>query len=142
MKLHVVFIGLLSFVLGIGVGIILPEFDIAPKNSQKIKKMEQFVNKHPNDANAFLVLGLEKYKNKDYKGALAAYKQAITIEPNCLEAYYCIAQYYSDVEKDYQQAKLTLKNAKKNNPNSEEDVDKMLTVLDMHFAKENLGTSQ
>jgi tetratricopeptide (TPR) repeat protein len=133
-NIYVTFIALISCCIGIAIGVIFMHNGFF-FFSDKYDDIKDFACTHSNDANAFLLLGLEKYKEKDYIDALFAYNEAILIKPSCLEAYYGIAQYYSDIEKNYNLALQTLKNAEEKNPNSAEEIKRVKLLLDMKFHK-------
>jgi len=140
-KTYVTLIALGSCFLGIVIGIVVMQ-NSAYFSSQKVESMQEFACSHSNDANAFFMLGLDKYKNRDYTGALFAYNEAILIKPSCLEAYYGIAQYYSDIEKNYKLAMQTLNNAEDKNPDSVEEIKKIKTLLNMKFHKKGKITER
>jgi tetratricopeptide (TPR) repeat protein len=68
-----------------------------------------FVARNPNQSSAYSIRASEKFKNKDWQGAIAAYTEEIRLQPNSMAyffrgcAYYNLKQYSNAVD-DYTKA--------------------------------------
>jgi len=67
--------------------------------SEAIKNAELAGKLTPNDATVFFRLGLLRYNNYDYTGAVNAFEQAVVLDNNYLNARYFLGQAYQKVGK-------------------------------------------
>ena len=52
-----------------------------------VKDAESFVKENPTNVKKWVILGNYQYFAMDYKGAMDAYKKAITLDNACIDAY-------------------------------------------------------
>ena len=51
--------------------------------------------------NPYIVTGLERFKGRDYKGAIEAYEKALEVNPRSVKAHYELGVIYEQFENDY-----------------------------------------
>ena len=82
-------------------------FDIAFNADKKgdyheaIKYYSLFIDKYPNDANAYFNRGISKGNLEDFRGAIQDYNKAIELNPNFIEAYNNQGSVKKDLEDYY-----------------------------------------
>jgi len=65
--------------------------------SEAIKQAEYGGSMAPNDATVFFRLGLLRYNNSDYTGAISAFEKAVILDNSYLNARYFLGQSYKNV---------------------------------------------
>jgi len=65
--------------------------------SEAIKQAESAAQVAPNDSTVFFRLGLLRYNNNDYTGAVSAFEKAVILNTNYLNARYFLGQAYKKV---------------------------------------------
>lgn len=65
--------------------------------SEAIKQAEYAANLAPNDATVFFRLGLLRYNNNNYNGAVSAFEKAVLLDGGYLNAHYFLGQSYKKV---------------------------------------------
>ncbi|MBI5004711.1 MAG: tetratricopeptide repeat protein [Candidatus Lloydbacteria bacterium] len=81
----------------------------------------------PNDTGLFLHLGLLRYTNKDYEGAISALERAVQLQPNYANAKYFLGLSYAQVGKTFN-AIIQFEDIAKSNPENS-DVKKIIANL-------------
>jgi len=65
--------------------------------SGAIKQVEYAGQISPNNPTIFFKLGVLRYNSSDYNGAISAFKQAVILNPNYLDARYLLGQSYQKI---------------------------------------------
>ena len=65
--------------------------------SGAIKQAENAAQKSPTDSTIFFRLGMLRYSNNDYQGAISSFERAIILDPSYLNARYFLGQSYQKI---------------------------------------------
>lgn len=94
--------------IGIALGWYAPKLILNVRHGQMLHQAEKQLSENSNNAQNWMCLGNAKHFKGDYRGALEAYKKALVIDPNYINAYQGIGNYYLN-EGDIDQAEEWLK---------------------------------
>ncbi len=100
-------------------------------NSEAIQLLNQYVEKHPLDQNAYLNLADNYFDKKDFASAASQYQNALRIDPNNAAAWLCLGSSFSELG-SLEGAKLGFSKALELNPALHEAKD----MLDLIIKKE------
>jgi len=107
----------------------LTQLELAENNlSEAIRSAETAAFLTPNNAGVFLQLGLLKYSNSDWNGAVSAFREALTILPEYANAKYYLGLTLNKLKQN-EEAIALFKDLKKTNPDNQE-IDAILTNLE------------
>lgn len=84
-----------AIIVGVVIGYQIPAVVAKYRINTEIKLAESQIERNPNNTDDWLFLGMVKHQNADDKGALAAYKQALELNPLNLQAYRSMGDLYA-----------------------------------------------
>ena len=130
-------------VLGIMLGWCVPKLIQTARYDQILRDAEKQLSGNPDKAQNWMILGAAKHYRKDYNGELAAYKKALEIDPNYVNAYEGIASHYLD-EGNIDQSEAWLKKglavAEQSKPEAVYEARQMLEFIQNHRTNQFIKT--